>query len=222
MVFFCCSHSKNDEGDEERRSRRGIASLATINPAHVQLTQAPVPLPLPANTEDASDKWDLVAWLASVGIHRAVAGVIQQAVGPQGVDQPEAPLAFLCQLKDRATLAKLLQNGAMLEAMIDLVWKQVEALQSAGAATNSEIQSKFAGAIELSYSGLDTFFGVFSRPCPTRSRPPWPAARTAQEPCSLPTNATLTDGCLGFDSCDRRAGGCRRVAEPEAARGDDR
>ena len=120
---------------------------------------APEPLLLPADTEDASDKWNLVDWLAGAGLHRVVAGVIQQAVGRQGIDQHEAPLAFLRQLSDRGELAKLFHNGPMVEAMIDLVWQKVETLQSAGAATNSEIQSKFVGAIELSYSGLDTFFG---------------------------------------------------------------
>mmetsp|Transcript_44098 Transcript_44098/g.129973 ORF Transcript_44098/g.129973 Transcript_44098/m.129973 type:complete len:80 (-) Transcript_44098:106-345(-) len=46
-----------------------------------------------------------------------------------------------------------------MEALIDLVWGEVATLQRAGAATITEVQSKFAGAIELSYSGLDTFFG---------------------------------------------------------------
>jgi len=32
-------------------------------------------------------------------------------------------------------------------------------LKQGGVATAVEVQSKFAGAIELSYSGLDTFFG---------------------------------------------------------------
>ena len=39
------------------------------------------------------------------------------------------------------------------------MWAQVLELKEGGAATAVEVQSKFAGAIELSYSGLDTFFG---------------------------------------------------------------
>ena len=46
----------------------------------------------------------------------------------------------------------------------------MQTLQAAGAATATEIASKFAGATELSYSGLDTFFagleGVVGAPDP--------------------------------------------------------
>ena len=41
----------------------------------------------------------------------------------------------------------------------DLLWSAIVTLQRAGAATSEEVQGKFAGSIELSYSGLDTFFG---------------------------------------------------------------
>ena len=46
--------------------------------------------------------------------------------------------------------------------LVDLLWTavEVEQLKTTGAQTGKEIQSKFAGSIEISsYSGLDTFFG---------------------------------------------------------------
>ena len=117
-------------------------------------------LPLPSEEEGASDKWSLVAWLAGARVHRAVAGAILRAARARGLsDSSEDSLAFVRGLKDRAELAKLIGADATLEALTDLAWDEVSTLQKAGAATTSEVQSKFAGAVELSYGGLDSFFG---------------------------------------------------------------
>ena len=62
-------------------------------------------------------------------------------------------------LKDPSELAKLIREETTLGALTDLVWDEVTRLQSAVAATSSELQSKFAGSIELSYQGLDAFSG---------------------------------------------------------------
>ena len=43
----------------------------------------------------------------------------------------------------------------MIEGIIDRLWEEVQVLQRTGAATNAEIQSKFAGQIEASYQGAD-------------------------------------------------------------------
>ena len=61
--------------------------------------------------------------------------------------------------KDRATLSKMLCTGALLSAVVELVWQKTQQLHGATAATNQEAQDKFKGAIELSYGGLDKFFG---------------------------------------------------------------
>ena len=57
-----------------------------------------------------------------------------------------------------------------MDGILDLMWGEVEKLQRAGAATDAEIASKFAGSVEMSYSGLDTFFagleGVVGAPDP--------------------------------------------------------
>ena len=118
-------------------------------------------LHLPSEEEEgASDKWSLVAWLAGARVHRAVAGAILRSARARGLsDSSEDSLAFVRGLKDRAELAKLIRADATLEALTDLAWDEVTTLQKAGAATTSEVQSKFAGAVELSYGGLDSFFG---------------------------------------------------------------
>ena len=67
----------------------------------------------------------------------------------------EAALSRIKELKNRSELAKLLRTGAMIEGIIDRLWEEVQVLQRTGAATNAEIQSKFAGQIEASYQGAD-------------------------------------------------------------------
>jgi hypothetical protein len=71
----------------------------------------------------------------------------------------DAVLGLLRSLQRLSDLAGLLRTEASLKGIINLVWAEVDTLQRAGAASSSEIQSKFVGTIEMSYSGLDTFFG---------------------------------------------------------------
>ena len=117
-------------------------------------------LSLPEEEEGASDKWKLVSWLAGARTHRAIAGAILRAAREGGLgDSSEDALRFIRGLQNRGELAKLIRAEATLEALIDLTWAEVTTLQDAGAATSSEVQSKFAGSVELSYGGLDSFFG---------------------------------------------------------------
>jgi hypothetical protein len=62
-------------------------------------------------------------------------------------------------LRDRAELASSLRVDALVEGILDTLWDHVATLQGADAATSDEVHSKFAGAIEMAYTGLDTFFG---------------------------------------------------------------
>jgi cell division septum initiation protein DivIVA len=135
-------------------------AVAAAEPATVQLATGPKLPPIAVDGETASDKWSLLSWAEGAAIHRIVAAAIRQPLVDEGLgEDPDAALGLLRGIKDRAALAKLLRTEAMIEGMIDLVWAETEALQRAGAATSGEIQSKFAGAIELSYGGLDKFFG---------------------------------------------------------------
>jgi hypothetical protein len=56
-------------------------------------------------------------------------------------------------------LASSLRVDALVEGILDTLWDHVATLQGADAATSDEVHSKFAGAIEMAYTGLDTFFG---------------------------------------------------------------
>ena len=133
-----------------------VGGMAASQPVH----ETKGKLPLPSEDEGASDQWNLVSWLAGAGLHRVVAGAIQHAVHQRGLgNRPEDTLRFLRGLKDRGEVAKLIREEETLETLTDLVWGEVTVLQSAGAATTSEMQSKFAGSVELSYGGLDSFFG---------------------------------------------------------------
>ena len=135
-----------------------------------QLGEAGCGLTLPPDDEGGgSDKWTLVSWAKGTGVHRAVAAALQPPVAEGGY-QDEAALNFLRGMKHRSQLEKLLAKPEALRAMADLVWFQVVALQQAAAATTEELQSKFSGAIQLSYSGLSTFFsgleGIVGGPNP--------------------------------------------------------
>ena len=117
-------------------------------------------LPTAAEEANASDNWNLMSWLLGAGVHRVVAGALRLPLTAGGLENDhDAVLGLLRSLKGRNDLARLLRTEALLEAIIDLVWAEVDTLQRAGAASASEVQSKFAGSTEMSYSGLDTFFG---------------------------------------------------------------
>ena len=107
------------------------------------------------------DSWSLLTWAQGIGVHEAIAFALHQ-------DSDAAALDFVRNLKGRDNLESLLLNSVVLEQLVDIVWKEVQLLQRAG--DSSDIASKFSGAIELSYSGLDTFFdgleGVLGAPSP--------------------------------------------------------
>jgi hypothetical protein len=155
---------------EAERSRAQVAmekagqmiakAMAAAESVTVQLPAVAKLAPFALDGETASEKWSLLSWAEGAAVHRIVAAAICQPLVDKGLGgDSDAALGLLRGLKDRAALAKLLRTEAMIEGIIDLVWAGTEALQRAGAATSSEIQSKFAGAIELSYGGLDKFFG---------------------------------------------------------------
>ena len=105
-----------------------------------------------------SDKWTLMSWTKGTGVHRVVATALQPSP-VEGLDDDEAALAFLRSITDRSAVESRLATPEAIGAMADLVWASIAELQKAGAATSDELQSKFAGSIQLSYSGLSTFFG---------------------------------------------------------------
>ena len=112
-----------------------------------------------ADDDVTDDKWSILAWAKGAGVHRVIAAALQRGAHSKGAtdDDSQAALAFVRGLSDRAELQQLLCSPAVAEGIVDEVWMQVVALK--GAMTSEEVHEKFAGAVELSFSGLNTFFG---------------------------------------------------------------
>ena len=112
--------------------------------------------------EDGSptEEWRIVEWIKGVCVHRAVAAaLLAPLAAEQRASDPGAALEYVKGLKSREQVAQLLGTRAFLATVVDMVWNEVRTLQSVGAATSKNLESKFAGAVALSYSTLDTFFG---------------------------------------------------------------
>ena len=117
------------------------------------------PLELPEDTAlSDGNQWDLLAWTRGTGIHRVVAAALQQSAAAAAVATP----AYLKGIKSRGELQRLLCIGAVAEGIVDIMWEEVQTLQRAGVAPG-ELASKFAGSIEMSYSGLEMFFSGLER-----------------------------------------------------------
>ena len=195
--------------------RAANANAATPSAARAALAPSPAKLVLPEDEDDsagASDKWNLPKWSRGAGVHRVIAGALQQAMADKGLGadaeasvakataalaaargaqdavgktalarqrwrkaaaretleaalekarqaKADAVLGFIKGLTGRDELDALLRTEAVMDGLVGLLWIAVEQLQATGAQTGKEIQGKFAGSIEMSYSGLDTFFG---------------------------------------------------------------
>lgn len=107
------------------------------------------------------DQWSINSWAKAIGIHRVITAALQQPlVAQHGADDPSVAFAHVKSLASRDEVAKLVRTDVLAEAIVDLVWQHVQELHAATEPpTTASMQNKFAGAIELSYGGLDTFFG---------------------------------------------------------------
>ena len=107
--------------------------------------------------------WSLLAWARGAGVHRVVAAAIQRGAadkaGTDSVTDSEAILGFLRGLRHKSELAPLFGTGPVADAVTDLVWLEVKKLQAVKAVSGKDVMGKFNGAIELSFFGLDKFFG---------------------------------------------------------------
>ena len=117
-------------------------------------------LPVEEDEAGASGKWNLLAWTRGAGFHRVVTAALHKRMADRGLgNDSDAALRFIRGLKGQGEIDSLLRTEEVMGGLSDLLWSATVTLQRAGAATSEEIQGKFAGSIELSYSGLDTFFG---------------------------------------------------------------
>ena len=152
-------HMQSQQRERQQYARQQMEPVAAATAAGVN--QSNPALPLPANDEDTEQgEWSVVSWAEGMGVHRVVAAALQAPLVSQGQStQSDTSLAFIRDLTGRDEVAALLRTDEFMDALVDRVWAEVQSLQQFGVATGEELESKFAGALELTYSGLDTFFG---------------------------------------------------------------
>ena len=98
--------------------------------------------------------------MRGTGVHRAIAAAILRGAEDKGFGtDSDAALAFLRSLQDESELAALFGSGVLADTITEMLWPEVRKVQAASAATTDEVMGKFAGAIELTFGGLDKFFG---------------------------------------------------------------
>ena len=112
------------------------------------------------------------------GVHLVIAAAILRGAEDKGFGtDSDAALAFLRSLKDESELAALFGYGPVADSITEMLWREVLKVQVASAAMNNEVMTKFAGAIELSFGGLDKFFGGLEGALPPRPRSTRPCTR---------------------------------------------
>ena len=86
--------------------------------------------PLPAPSEGSTaDRWTLLSWAEGVGIHRVLAAALQRDSG-SSADAPLSHLDYLKQLKGREAVARVMSSAAMMDALVKMVWENVEMMQA--------------------------------------------------------------------------------------------
>jgi len=139
------------------------AASAARSPNRAKLVLSPLA------DETSSGDWALNSWVKGVGTHRVIAAAIAKeaklaqtaklAQRANPGDDDAAALAYLRGLTSRDEVAQLMWDEAVIESLIDVVWDEAEMLKKAGAATNKEVEGKFADAIGMEYKGLEAYFG---------------------------------------------------------------
>ena len=140
-------------GSEQGRTGREVLSDAAAG--FLDLTQ------LDDDESGSSEQWNLVGWVRGTGLHRVIAAAILRGAEEKGFGtDSDAALTFLRSLQDKSELAVLFGYGPVADTITETLWPEVLQVQAASAATTiKEIMGKFDGAIELSFYGLDKFFG---------------------------------------------------------------
>ena len=99
-------------------------------------------------------EWTAVSWVESVGISSAVAHTLVHDCAGSEVDA-------LQRLGDHSLpeLIGVLRNGGLVENVAALLQPALHQLAHAEAVATAHAQSKFAGQVEMSFGGLDAFYG---------------------------------------------------------------
>ena len=105
----------------------------------------------------AAALWTTSDWLASVGVTQALASALLDTGSTATQFEQTRVLAERFASVD--ALSAHLQQGRACEVLAALLFPALQKLAASGSQGGGNADSKFAGAIELSYGGLDTFFG---------------------------------------------------------------
>ena len=113
------------------------------------------------------NEWSLLSWTESARLHRVVYAALRAAVEAKpGGYSSQASFELVRGLKSREAVAAVLSGEQVIGGIVDLVWEAAQSLNTAKAATASQLNVKFAaegGGFEMKYGDLSTFFGGLER-----------------------------------------------------------
>eukprot|EP00966_Prymnesium_polylepis_P250216 5784964-Prymnesium_polylepis.1 len=105
-----------------------------------------------------SDQWTAEAWLASSGVASAIAKALLPDAG-DGLSELKRICGLAGSLKSEAQFTHQLRTAGVAEKLATHIFPRLRELAAGGSVIKSDdLQSKFAGAIELSYGGMETYF----------------------------------------------------------------
>ena len=103
-----------------------------------------------------SGKWTAQAWITSLGI---APPIISALLDGDTSDELLAMRSLVAKLGSPTALAEHLRAGRVETNLAERLYPALVELAQVGPADEGHLQSKFAGAIEMSYAGLNTFYG---------------------------------------------------------------
>ena len=136
---------------------------AVLHSAKARAAQAEGPK-MPPNAAKV-DAWSTSAWISGLGTSQLVADALLSPLRSLDAPADEASTLELAYMRalaldgSKETLGLLLAQ--LLPSLTDVLWKGLQKLGHAKAATSAELHSKFLqeeGTIALSYGGLSNFF----------------------------------------------------------------
>ena len=134
-----------------------LDQVARAEPSHAVTLTALHAVQKTSQEQKARGEWTAVSWVESVGIASAVAlALLHDRAGSE-----QSEVDALQKLGDHSVsdLTGVLRNGGLVESVAALLQPALHKLAHAEAVTTAQAQSKFAGQVEMSFGGLDAFYG---------------------------------------------------------------
>jgi len=101
-------------------------------------------------------EWTARAWVSSIGV---ASPIVDALLDGSTADCFQSMRAIAKRMDSAEAVAEHLLKGQAVAKLSAVLYPALAELSSANAAPDGDLQSKFASAIEMSYSGLDTFYG---------------------------------------------------------------